>query len=91
VEQRLLLSRSQRRRTIVRSDAGIGTDANINWLLGRDYQVLTKGFRHTRAAAQARLIPAEESWQRDPEQERWIAEAVSPPRFGRSADVYVLR
>jgi len=88
--QLLGLSREQRQRTIVRSDAGIGTDANINWLLWSGYQVLTKGFSHTRAAAQARLV-APEDWIRDPDQERWIAASVRPPPFGRRADVYVLR
>lgn len=51
---------------------------------------MSKGFSHTRAAAQARLI-SPEAWIRDPDQERWIAVAVRPPRFGRRADVYVLR
>ncbi len=41
--QRLNLSPEQRRRTIVRSDGGIGTDANVNWLLWSGYQVVTKG------------------------------------------------
>jgi hypothetical protein len=91
LEQRLALSRRQRQRTIVRSDGGIGTDANINWLLWRDYQVLIKGFSHTRAAAQARLITKPEAWMSDPDQERWITMAVAPPRFGRRADFYVLR
>lgn len=90
VAQRLNLPREQRQRIIVRSDAGIGTDANINWLLWSGYQVLTKGFSHARAAAQARLI-ASEAWIRDPDQERCIAVAVRPPRFGRRAEVYVLR
>jgi hypothetical protein len=90
LEDRLHLSRSQRQRTIVRSDAGIGTDANINWLLWRGYHVVVKGFSHTRAAAQARLVPSD-AWLPDPDQDRWIAPAPTPPRFGRRADVYVLR
>ncbi|RMF46960.1 MAG: hypothetical protein D6750_09770 [Bacteroidetes bacterium] len=88
--QRLNLSPEQRRRTIVRSDGGIGTDANVNWLLWSGYQVVTKGFSHTRAAALARQI-SPDGWEKDPERERWIAPAVSPPRFGRKASVYVLR
>jgi len=91
LEQQFPLTREQRRRTIIRSDAGIGTDDNINWLLWRDYQVLTKGFSHTRAAAQARLITNPQAWIRDPDQERWIAVAVAPPRFGKRVDFYVLR
>jgi len=91
LEQRLPWSPQQRQRIIMRSDAGIGTDANINWLLWRHYQVLTKGFSHTRAAAQARLITNPQAWIRDPDQDRWIAVAPAPPRFGRRADVYVLR
>lgn len=90
MEDRLHLSRSQRQRTIVRSDASIGTDANINWLLWRGYHLVVKGFSHTRAAAQARQVPSD-AWIPDPEQDRWMAPAPTPPRFGRRADVYVLR
>lgn len=90
IEQQWNLPPEQRQRTIVRSDGGMGTDANINWLLWRGYQVVTKGFSHTRAAALARRVPSD-AWVKDPEQGRWIAPAVQPPRFARRADVYVLR
>lgn len=90
LENRLHLSPPQRKRTIVRGDGALGTDANINWLLWRGYQVVAKGFSHTRAKAQARLV-SPEAWIPDPGRERWIAAAPAPPRFGRRAKVYVLR
>lgn len=90
LEERLPLTKEQRQRTIVRTDAGIGTDANIDWLLSQDYRVLSKGFSHTRAAAQARLV-ATDDWLLDPNQERWIAPAPAPRRYGRKVQVYVMR
>ncbi len=78
LERQLPMERWQRQRTIIRSDAGLGTGENVNWLLWRGYQVLTKGFSHTRAAVRARLITDPEAWIRDPDRERWIARSVAP-------------
>jgi len=89
-EQQLPVAQDHRHQIIIRSDAGIGTDTNINWLLWRGYHVLTKGFSHTRALAQARRVAAE-SWLQDGESTRWIALAPNPPRFGRRTLMYVLR
>jgi hypothetical protein len=44
VESSFELSLQQRKRTLYRLDGGAGTDENLRWLLGRDYQLLTKGF-----------------------------------------------
>lgn len=89
--QRLLnLTKAQRQRTIVRTDAGLGTDENINWLLWRNYQVLMKGYGGPRAASLARRLP-EDAWIKDPTHTRWIAWAINPPRFGRRVNVFVLR
>ncbi len=43
-EELLALTPAQRRRTVWRTDGGFGSDDNINWLLGRGYQVLSKGY-----------------------------------------------
>lgn len=47
-QRHLQLSKSQRQHTVVRYDAGFGTDENINWLLHHDYQILGKVYAHTR-------------------------------------------
>jgi Transposase DDE domain group 1 len=89
-EQLLPQAQQHRSQIIFRSDAGIGTDANINWLLWRGYHVLTKGFSQTRAAAQARLV-APGAWRQDSDADRWIAPAPRPPRFGRHTEMYLVR
>lgn len=87
----LALTEVQRRRTILRSDAGLGTDENVKWALWLRYQVLTKGFSGRRAQSWAAKIP-EQEWLPDPEaRQRWIAWAPTPPRFGRRINVFVLR
>lgn len=84
------LSKAMRQRTIIRSDAGLGTDANINWLLWADYQVLMKGFSGPRAASFANQL-TEQDWIEDPKRGRWIAWAPNPPRYGRRINVFALR
>jgi hypothetical protein len=88
--QRCPLSGEQRKRTILRSDGGLGSDANINWLLAHDYQVLTKGLNHSRAEAQARQVPGE-AWLLDADRRRAIAPAPTPPRFARRTQMCVVR
>lgn len=89
-EHQLPAAQHHRQQIIMRSDAGIGTDANVNWLLWRGYQVLTKGFSHTRARAQACQLAAN-AWLQDGSSSRWIAVAPRPPRFGRRTQMYVVR
>jgi hypothetical protein len=62
-EQVLDLSEAQRRQTIVRVDGGGGRDADINWLLQRDYVVLSKVKNWKRAAKLARSVT---TWHTDP-------------------------
>lgn len=84
------LTQAQRLRTIVRTDAGLGTDENINWLLWSHYQVLMKGYSGHRAARLAKDV-AEADWVEDTTGTRWIACAPHPPRFTRRSRVFVLR
>jgi hypothetical protein len=49
-EQALELDVAKRARTIVRIDAGGGSLDDLNWLLGRSYQVMAKDYSSTRAA-----------------------------------------
>lgn len=90
VEDLLGYSKAQRNRIIIRSDASIGTDANINWLLWGGYEVLMKGFSGQRAIRLAKQVSAED-WIFDQERKRWIALAPHPPRFCRRIRTFVLR
>jgi uncharacterized protein (DUF3820 family) len=62
-EQVLRLSEARRRRTIVRSDGGGGRDADINWLLNRDYLLLIKVKNWQRARKLAQSVS---TWYQDP-------------------------
>ncbi len=84
------LTPRQRQRIILRTDAGLGTDENINWLLWGGYQVVMKGYSASRAISLANRLSAD-AWIRDPGGTRWIAWALNPPRFGRRTNVFVLR
>lgn len=66
------LTRKMRQRTIVRSDAGLGTDGNINWLLWLNYQILMKGFSGSRSVNFAKKL-GDKDWTEDPSRKRWIA------------------
>ena len=90
IQNFLGLTQAQRQRTIVRGDAGLGTDENINWLLWNHYQVVMKGYSGKRAASFARQLHGD-AWLKDPTGTRWIAWAHNPPRFGRRVNVFVLR
>ncbi len=90
MQQFLALEKAQRRRTLIRGDAGLGTDANVNWLLWQDYQVLMKGYSGTRAKSLATRLQ-EDDWLEDRQRKRWIAPARGAPRFGRKLNVFVLR
>lgn len=90
VQEFLNLNQEQRQRTIVRSDASLGTDRNINWLLWLGYQVLMKGFSGSRAASFAQRLN-ENEWYEDLPRKRWIAWAPDPPRYGRRINVFALR
>lgn len=90
VQKFLGLTEKQRQRTILRSDASIGTDANINWLLWANYQVLMKGFSGNRAVRLVNKI-AEQDWLADAARKRWISWAPDPPRFARRINMFSLR
>jgi Transposase DDE domain group 1 len=59
----LELDAAKRRRTIVRVDAGGGDDADINWVLRRDYHLLVKVKNWRRAAKLAASVTV---WYPDP-------------------------
>ena len=80
---------AQREATVLRTDSGFGGDANINLVLGKKWQVLTKGSQGHRPNAFAKQIQKND-WQRIGD-ERWVAKAVSPPTYVRSVQHLVLR
>jgi hypothetical protein len=87
--QRVLpLSRSERQRTILRMDAGFGTDANLAWILPHDYQLLVKGFSAGRAAAHARCIS---SWTEVRALDTWAAWSTKPLQLSRPTRTVVLK
>jgi hypothetical protein len=86
----LALTPAQKQCTVLRSDAGFGSDANINRALSDQWQVLTKnkgGGR--RPLALARQVAAQE-WQYLG-CERWVAQAVNPPRYVRPTQCLLFR
>lgn len=87
-ERRWPLARPQRQRTLIRTDAGFGTDGNLNWLLPRDYQVLVKGYSGKRAAAQARRI---RTWEEIRPNDTWMAWSPKPLSFVRPTNTIVVR
>ena len=56
-------SPQKRSRTLVRIDSGGGTQADVNWLLNRDYLVLTKDYSTARARKAAETVA---QWIDDP-------------------------
>jgi hypothetical protein len=62
-EQVLELDEHKRQRTIVRIDSGGGSVGEINWLLGRGYQVHAKDYSGVRAKALAEEVS---EWIHDP-------------------------
>jgi len=73
----------------VRSDAGFGSDANIDQALTAQWQVLTKNNGGRRPAAFARQVPTT-AWQALRE-DRWVAPAVTPLTYVRPVTCLVLR
>jgi len=77
VERTLELTEEKRQRTLVRVDAGGGSVAAINTLLGRGYHIVAKEY----AAARVRKVVEEvQAWIADPaEPGRQVGWAPSPP------------
>jgi len=89
LEPFLALTPEQKKRTVLRSDAGFGSDANVNYALNAGWQVLTKNKGGRRPPAFARQI-ATEDWQ-SYGVERWVAPAVTPPAYVVPMKCLVLR
>lgn len=88
VQNFLALAPAQRQRVILRTDAGFGSDANINHVLSEHWQVVTKNKGGRRPQAFARQIVATD-WS-DLGHERWVAPAVYPVTYVRPTQSLVL-
>ena len=85
VETSLELAPEQRKRTLYRLDGGSGADYQLQWLLARNYQVLSKGYSGKRAHALAKQVSR---W--DPyEPNCWLGAVDSPVNFGRPVQMLV--
>lgn len=89
LETFLDLTPAQKERTVLRSDAGFGSDANINHALNAGWQVLTKNKGGRRPPAFAQRVP-EKDW-RPCGSERWVAPTVAPSTYARPVECLVLR
>ncbi|MCA1607204.1 MAG: transposase, partial [Acidobacteria bacterium] len=65
-EETLALDESRRKRTLLRIDAGGGSLGDVNWCLGRGYQIHCKDFSSARAEALAATV---KQWYEDPHHE----------------------
>jgi len=89
LESFLNLTPAQKQRTVLRSDAGFGSDANINYALAAQWQVVTKNKGGRRPDAFARQVPSDAWHALRPD--RWVAVAVAPPTYVRPTTCLVLR
>src|SRR5215510_3144899 len=75
------LTSAKRRRTLVRVDAGGGTDEDINWLLRRGYQIMLKVKHYRRCAKLCRSV---RTWYADPKVEgRQVGWVESPHPYAK--------
>lgn len=89
LEAFLPLTLEQKQRTLLRSDAGFGSDANVNHALNAQWQVLTKNKGGRRPQAFAKHVDPDH-WQ-PLRSDRWVAQAVAPPTYARPVQCLVLR
>jgi hypothetical protein len=80
------LAQRRRRRVLWRLDGGFGTFKNLQWLLARDYHVLSKGFSSNSAKACVELA---QRW--TPFNEHWIASVPCPFPTTRQVTTWLLR
>lgn len=80
-ENTLNLDEKRRSRTVLRIDAGGGSEANINWMLQRNYQVIAKVHNWKRVM---KLVQSVTHWFTDPHvPEREIGWIETPQAYAR--------
>ena len=89
LEAFLKLPKEAKRKTILRTDAGFGSDHNINYALEEDWQYLGKGFSGSRATKLATKVAAQD-WE-DLGHQRWVAKPSAHPSYARPVHYLLLR
>jgi hypothetical protein len=88
-EEVLGLDAPKRARTLWRIDAGGGSEDDVNWVLARDYHLLTKDYSAKRAA---RLAQSVQVWYPDPKvQGREVGLVTQPHPYGRATTQIAVR
>lgn len=83
LERLLCLERKEdRAKILLRLDGGFGTDAAINWVLWRGYQMIAKGYSATRAQKVVATVPPDE-WEVGPTLGQELGIPDEPHRYGR--------
>lgn len=74
----LQLEETKRRHTIIRVDAGAGTEDDLNWLLERGYEILAKEYSGRRVLHLTKTVT---TWIQDPDwPERSFGWVSEPPQ-----------
>lgn len=76
-ETGLDLALEQRKRTVYRLDGGAGTDETLQWLVGRGYHFIAKGFSGKRAYALAQQVSRWDAY----DATSWLGTVQSPVDF----------
>lgn len=88
-QQILGLCKNQRQNTLLRFDAGFGSDGNINWMLEKEYRILGKVYSHTRVS---KLIGSAANWMSTPSSPaREVARISSPHPYVRQTQQLAVR
>lgn len=87
-EEFLHITPAQRPRIIWRLDGGFGSDANLRWLVDRQYHFLAKGFSGKRAQAWARDVT---NWVVLRPDCRWLAWAPYHLALGTPTHIAIVR
>jgi hypothetical protein len=90
VERFLALDEGKRKRTLIRIDGGFGTDENLNWLIGRGYEFIAKGYGGRRANKLARSVP-QDGWHEGPTESQHLGVPQEPHRYARKTKSVVRR
>lgn len=85
----LQLTPEQKAYTVIRSDAGFGSDYNVDYVLDEGWQILTKGIGGKRSACLMREMK-DTTWL-EVGLNRWVAEAAHPPTFIKPVQFLLLR
>jgi hypothetical protein len=84
-ENSLDLAAEHRKQTVYRLDGGAGSDEKLQWLVGRGYHFIAKGFSGKRAYALAQQVSRWDAY----EANSWLGAVKSPVDFGRPVQMIV--